>query len=128
MKRSLLLVVLLFAVVLACKKKKEEPKPEEPVVSDCPDSSGTISYSTHIVPITTSYCGKSLTTCHGAGAAQANFNSYAGFTGYSANQIKHAVKQDAVSSYTPMPKNAPKLSQCNISKIVNWVNQGMNNN
>ena len=32
------------------------------------------------------------------------------------------------SAYSPMPKNLPKLSDCNISQIKIWINDGMQDN
>jgi mono/diheme cytochrome c family protein len=32
------------------------------------------------------------------------------------------------AGYSPMPKNAPKLSDCKISQVTKWINDGIQNN
>ncbi len=109
----------------SCTKNKDKVKD---VVSTCPDSTGTISYSQHIVPIINASCGKNAGACHGSSSSFGDFNTYQGFISHPASHIVHSVRQDDPNTYKPMPLAAAKLSDCNIAKIVNWVNQGAKNN
>ncbi|HWY10690.1 MAG TPA: hypothetical protein VN026_05150, partial [Bacteroidia bacterium] len=90
--------------------------------------SGTISYSNQIVPIINASCGKTDNNCHSSSSGFGDFNTYQGFTSHPSDHIIHSVKQDNNSNYPPMPWGSSKLSLCNISKIVNWINQGKKNN
>jgi len=129
MNSKSVLILIIFAFFFACTKKNGKSKEEEPteVVPNCPDSSNsTLSYSIHIVPIINASCGPNAGACHNASSGNGDFNSYQGFTAHPAAHIISAIKQDGV--YTPMPMAAPKLSACNIAKIVNWINQGELNN
>lgn len=116
-------IIIVFIVCFSCSKKKDG----QAVVSNC-DSTGTISYSKQIVPIINASCGAGSGACHNSTSSFGDFNTYQGFTSHPASHLVHCIKQDDPSHYTPMPQAAPKLSTCNIAKIVNWVNQGSANN
>jgi hypothetical protein len=70
--------------------------------------------------------------CHSSGAANANgggiqLDAYTKLKVYVDNgkligSINHA------GGFSPMPKNATKLSSCNIAKVQAWVNAGAPNN
>jgi len=82
-------------------------------------------YSTDILPILTSNCY----SCHGNGNiteginldGYTNVKSYVN-NGYLIGAVTHA------GGFTPMPYNAPKLSNCEINKIKAWVNSGAPDN
>ena len=86
-------------------------------------------YSTDILPILQTYCYM----CHSAAAVaggNGGGNNFEDFTvlqtlalnGHLVGAVSHA------SGYSPMPKFGNKLSDCNISKITKWVNDGALNN
>lgn len=80
-----------------------------------------MSYSNDIVPILTS-------ACYGCHDSQNNFgnvtvDSYQGLSDYVANgQLLGAIKHEA--GFSPMPKNASKLLDCEIEKIEQWIIDG----
>jgi mono/diheme cytochrome c family protein len=90
------------------------------------DTAGVVSYSAKVVPILTRSCN----TCHG-GAAQAGngitLSTYAGVKKMAdEGRLIGSITHD--SRFSAMPKNANKLSDCNIAIIRKWVNAGAPNN
>lgn len=88
------------------------------------DTTSTISYSNHIVPIIESNC----INCHSGGGANADvhLDSYNGVydaatTGLLVGATWHEV------SYTPMPPNY-QLDSCSLVQIKKWVLAGAPNN
>jgi hypothetical protein len=85
----------------------------------------TPSFATHVTPILNQRCNN----CHGGNSPSANIklDVYSEVlksvdNGGLLGSIKHA------SSYSPMPKNASKMSACEIQKIEDWITQGALNN
>ena len=122
MKRpfSFLPVLIALLLVFSCSKKNEE---ELGVGATC--DSNNMTYAANIKPILQNACF----SCHGNGLSQngINFDTYSGVKAVADNgklvgAITHA------SGFSPMPQSAPKLSDCNINKIKDWVNQGAPNN
>jgi hypothetical protein len=85
----------------------------------------TPSYAINVTPILNLRCNN----CHGGNSPSANIKldvysevmksvNNGGLLG----SIKHA------SGYSPMPKNAGKMSACEIQKIEDWIAQGAANN
>lgn len=67
--------------------------------------------------------------CHGGSAPSANINlsNYAGVTAQVANgRLEGAITHSP--GYSPMPKNAAKLSDCQITQIKKWIADGAPNN
>ena len=82
-----------------------------------------MSYAANIQPIIQTNCY----TCHSVSAAPANGNiileGYSEIKKYATSgQLVGAIKWQ--SGYSPMPKDRPQLSDCNIAKIESWVNAG----
>lgn len=122
MKRpfSFLPVLITLLLVFSCSKKNEE---ELGAGATC--DSNSMTYAANIKPILQNACF----SCHGNGLSQngINFDTYSGVKAVADNgklvgAITHA------SGFSPMPQSAPKLSDCNINKIKDWVNQGAPNN
>lgn len=122
MKRpfSFLPVLIALLLVFSCSKKNEE---ELGAGATC--DSNNMTYAANIKPILQNACF----SCHGNGLSQngINFDTYSGVKAVADNgklvgAITHA------SGFSPMPQSAPKLSDCNINKIKDWVNQGAPNN
>jgi hypothetical protein len=114
-----LLLIVLF-VAFSCSKKNEQ---ELGAGTIC--DTNNMTYSVNIQPILENFCY----SCHGRGLSQngINFDTYAGVkavvdNGKLVGAISHA------AGFEPMPQSAPKLSDCNISKIKAWVNSGAANN
>ncbi len=42
--------------------------------------------------------------------------------------LLHAITHDDPDNYVPMPKNASRLSDCDINKFRAWINRGANDN
>jgi hypothetical protein len=86
--------------------------------------STNMTYSKNIQGILTTNC----TTCHYAGNDASvgggyNFEAYNGIRGMALNgKLLPAINHAAGAQ--PMPRNAPKLSDCDIAKFTNWVNHG----
>lgn len=88
-----------------------------------------VKYSTHILPILETYCY----VCHAAavvaegGGGGYNFENFLtlqtlALNGHLVGAVSHS------PGYSPMPKYGNKLSDCNISAIKIWVNNGALNN
>jgi hypothetical protein len=87
-----------------------------------------ITYSLTVTPIINDHC----LACHGS----SNYNSLGGnlnLEGY--NNIMVPVNSGALlnaiehnAGYSPMPKNSPQLSDCNILKIKKWIEAGASDN
>lgn len=84
-----------------------------------------VTFSGSVMPLLQTYCNG----CHGGGSPQGNinYNSYSGVKATVTNgkllgSVEHA------AGYSPMPKNANKLSDCNLRIIRAWVDAGALNN
>ena len=96
----------------------------------CDDNAGTcdttnVTYSGYVAPLLSAYC----VGCHSGGAPSGNIllNSHASvqtlaFDGRLMGAITWTY------GFSQMPKGAAKLSNCKISKIKAWVNDGAQNN
>jgi cytochrome c553 len=94
-----------------------------------PDTGGcdtaNVTYSASISPIMQSRCNG----CHDASTASGGVvtSDYAGLKTVADNgRLWGAVNHD--DGYSPMPKNAGKLSDCDLSKIKAWIGAGAPNN
>jgi uncharacterized membrane protein len=88
------------------------------------DSTG-ISFSADIQPLIQSKClGCHNVSSPGGGILLNNYSNIAAVAqnGKLTGSITYA------SGYIPMPKNAPKLSDCEIAIVRNWINEGIQNN
>jgi cytochrome c553 len=87
--------------------------------------SNSFKFAANIDPIVQKYC----VGCHGGTAPSANINlsAYGGVRLQALNgRLYGAVTHN--SGYSPMPKNAPKLSDCQIAQIRKWIAAGALNN
>ena len=92
------------------------------------DTTFTISYANDIRAITLKYCDK----CHSALNAPIYGNGnildiHSGLADRAASGTLTCVINHGVDC-PPMPKDDPKLSDCNIARIEAWVRQGYPNN
>lgn len=84
-----------------------------------------ISYSADIVPIMNRYCY----SCHSVAANQGNIilEGYDQMVRYiNDGSLIGSIKHE--SGWIPMPEDAPKMPDCDIMKITEWVNAGNFNN
>jgi len=129
MKKTLSIALLIVALpsifILSCTKASAD---EQPVVTP-PGSCDTVNmkYATDVLPILESRCFG----CHGSG----NSGASGGITleGYD-NLLPHitngSVKGNIThaSGYIGMPYGQPKMDDCTINKILDWINRGAPNN
>ncbi len=112
----------------------KELRPQGVIPKPC-DTLGVISYSMQIVPILSTNCTQSCHFSGAAGGGPSDLTDYATVSADAAGIIDpadggslySAVIQDNVYS-TPMPKNASKISDCDIAKIKKWAAAGAPNN
>lgn len=119
-----LLPVMVMLLVAGCYNDKADllyPEPTQPGGNTCDTAS--MSYATHIKPITDQYCATA--SCHNGSvnAGGYNMSSYAGLKlTVTNNRLLGAINHQ--SGFSIMPQGMSKLSDCNINKITAWVNQG----
>jgi hypothetical protein len=95
------------------------------------DTTGTISYSTDLVPILVSYCSLNSPTCHNA-ATSYPMDTYDGVAVFAQSGVLvQSIKHDPAIVGGPinyMPSGGGKLDRCSIMKIEAWVNRGFPQN
>jgi hypothetical protein len=119
--KKLILIAGLAMVVAGCYNDKYEEL--YPAVGTVTCDTTNVTYTTDIKPIFTAKCN--TVGCHDAStmASGYNFTTHAGTQPAALNgRIVGCVNW--ASGFSPMPKGAPKLSDCEIKKITRWVNQG----
>ncbi len=131
MKKSILTVCLFFSctaiLIISCSKSSADQQTggTPPGVTPC-DTAG-MKYATDIVPILQSQCYG----CHGngntSGSGGISLDSYTDLKKYADNgflrgNITHA------PGYVGMPYGLPKMDDCTINKILDWIDQGSPNN
>jgi cytochrome c553 len=121
------LIILLLVILTACYYDNEEELYPE---GSTPCDTTNVTYSGTVLPIIQANC----IGCHSGGSPQGNvsledYNSIsaagqipAGTYGSLYGVISHA------SGNSPMPKNGSKLSDCDISKIKKWIDDGTPDN
>lgn len=80
-----------------------------------------VTYAATIAPIFATYC----TGCHGGSIPEAgiDLSSWEGAQSYALDgSILGSIEHN--SNYSAMPKNANKLSECNINKVRQWIANG----
>lgn len=124
------LSIFLFAVALStlfswsCSKANEADLRQNSGATDC--DTVNMTYLADVQPILAANCY----SCHGDGPvvqAGVNLEAYETVKAQAENgnligTITHA------SGYPAMPFNLPKLSDCSINKIRDWVNRGAEKN
>jgi len=117
---SLILSGLSLAMLDSCYYDKAEI-----LYPDGVCDTSAVKYSTSIMPIISANCN----SCHGGNTPSGGvrLDTYAGISVPAASgrlwgAVSHA------SGFSPMPKNAGKLSACNLSIIKAWLDAGHPNN
>jgi len=115
--KKLALLFLLSISFYSCKdEKKDNPSPD----NICDTSN--VKYSNAVKPIISANC----IACHNATAA-INLDDFTTLQGLANNGMLYKVITHA-DGVSPMPKNKPKLSDCDIAKIKVWIDAGAQNN
>jgi hypothetical protein len=128
MKKSMVILVSLFIAVITgvfsgCYYDKADLV--YPQAGNCDTSN--VKYSTDIVAILSANCY----ACHSgtaSGSGGRKFDDYTLLKNNFVNTGKLVLAVTHSPGATPMPFNRPKLADCNINKIVAWVNRGAPNN
>lgn len=100
-----------------------------PIVNPCDTT--TITYSADIKPIIITGCYSPRNGCHdavGGAASGYDFETTLVPLQEVAANGKLLGSIHGASGFSAMPKNAPKLSDCEINKIERWVHLGAPNN
>lgn len=123
MKRIIASLTIVFVVIISANSCKND----NAALLYPPDACDTtnVTYSGTILPIIRDNCYR----CHAGSQTVGPFNldSYADLSIRAANgQLWGAVSHQ--SGFSPMPKDAPQLSDCNLAKIKKWLDDGYPNN
>jgi len=122
---SLLVVGLPVLLIISCTKSSADQQTPQPGGGGC--DTVNMKYAANVVPILQSFCYG----CHGngntGGSGGINLDGYANLQphaidGHLKGVITHA------SGYPAMPYGLPKMDDCSINKILDWVNRGAQNN
>jgi hypothetical protein len=127
-KKNIICLSLLsigFALLTSCYSDKEEVL--YPKGCDT-DTISVISYSIHVEPIVINQCYACHNNVNNASiGGNIKLEGHTNFTlAIQNNNVLGSIKREP--GVSPMPKNAPKLSECSIRLIEKWVNQGALNN
>lgn len=121
------LIIGLILVLGSCTfDNEEEIFPPEDGGNDCETSN--ISYLTEVVPILQFNCY----TCHGDNTfnslgSNIHLEGYDNLKVYVDNgRFFGSINRD--QGFSPMPRNAPKLDQCDLDQIKSWIDAGALNN
>lgn len=122
MKKIMLAAIMLVAFA-GCYNDKYDKL--YPVTCD----TTTVSYAHDIAPIMNASCNTA--GCHGAGGGTSglDFTIFLQLQGQAtADILLNDINGTLGRGNHAMPKDLPKLAQCDINKITRWVNQGAQNN
>lgn len=118
----LLISILILSISLnSCYYDNEEELYPEGYACDTTN----ITYATVVAPILTDYC----IGCHSGNAPSAGItlDNYTDLqTVINSGQFRGSINHE--SNFSAMPKNSPKLSDCNLAKINKWLDSGAPNN
>jgi hypothetical protein len=111
------LLILLFGFTLVACDKDDDPK-----TSDCDTTD--VTYTNTIAAIFDSSCA--IAGCHVNGNEQSTLYSLEGYENAKSSagfgRIEGSINHE--EGFSPMPKDASKLSACDIDKIEAWINAG----
>jgi len=128
MKQTIVIALIFFLlpalVLFSCTKANEQDLQGNSGGVSC-DTVG-MTYSADVVPILQDHCY----SCHGngntGGSGGINLDGYENIQVYAQNGILAGVITHA-PGYPAMPFGQPKLDECNINKILDWINRGAPN-
>ncbi len=117
-KTGIFLLTLLLTALTSCYYDNEE---ELYPGGQLPCDTANVSYNLDVAPILATHCDG----CHSGSAPSANIRTtpYADLTAIVNNgQLKGVINHD--NGFSPMPKNAGKLPNCELAKINAWISKG----
>jgi hypothetical protein len=121
-RAMLCLITGSIVLIIGCSKTSEDK-----LASPDPPTCDTVNmmYSTDIKPILQANCY----SCHSSGNAEGGvtLDSYESVKNVADNGNLIGVITHA-AGYPPMPQGGAKLSDCDINKIKDWINNGASNN
>jgi hypothetical protein len=124
----LFLVIVMGAVLNSCSKANEAALKQKAGITSSNCDTINMKYQSDILPILTSQCY----SCH---SAQTYQTSGSGLNYQDFNTLKSEINNGNLlnaiqhtGNVTPMPLNLPQLSDCEINKIKDWINNGSLNN
>lgn len=107
----------LLGLATACTYSHGDPAP----ACDVPNE--TITYAGVVSPIFEANCRRCHATAVAATLGGSNdFGSYAAISSYPEASLMGSIKHTA--GYDPMPKGAPRISDCDIARLEAWYAQG----
>lgn len=141
MKKVALLLFLIPIVWTSCYYDSVEELSINQVQDTCsiPDSTVSVSFTQEVQPILVARCGANNGACHDPSNALSNGGSSGSLADYNgvletindrgtADFIQRITHDPNMNSSKYMPKGAPKMEDCKIAKLTNWINNGMQNN
>lgn len=114
---SLIILGLIILGTTACYYDNEEELYPQPIECDTTN----VSYSASINPIMSNNCND----CHSSSAPSGNVitDTYEGLKIIADDRSLWGTVNHE-SGYSPMPKDRPKLNDCDLTKIAIWLNNG----
>lgn len=114
------MICSLMIVLASCYNDKADKLYVSPTTTTCDTT--TVTYSGSIQNIMTHNCA--ISGCHDGSNALARYNltSYNGVVQSISHGLLDAINRNG--SVVPMPQTGAKLSDCDITKITTWVNDG----
>lgn len=133
MKKVFLCICIITSVLIACSKTNEVAESTNNTGNNGGNNGGAntacdtvnMKYATNVQPILQNNCY----SCHGNGQVSGgvSLDNYTKVKAQVDNGKLLAVITHA-SGYPAMPKGLPKLPDCDINKIRDWINRGAANN
>lgn len=91
-----------------------------------PCDTTNVTYSATIAPIISNHCyachSNSTAATSGSGISWEGYANLDGYLDLFSGTLLGAIRHE--NGFLPMPKDAPKLSDCDIRKIEIWISQG----
>jgi uncharacterized membrane protein len=128
--KKLITVASLLIIASGCyndKYNKLYPQAATAVACD----TSAVSFARDITPIINTYCAQT-SGCHSAAdhaASGYDFSTYVGFHSVATQDLLISdINGNPVSRNHAMPLNMAKMPDCEINKMIAWLNQGAGNN
>ena len=123
---GLLIVSLPILFIISCSKQSADQLTMQPPGGATCDTVG-MTYTNDIIPILNANCYGCHGTGNTAGSGGILLEGYANLKPYADNGVLKGNITHA-PGFVAMPYGLPKLDDCTINKILDWINQGSPNN
>lgn len=117
--KKIIAIAALTIIVTGCYNDKGDKLYPSPGTVVCDTTN--ITYANDIKPIFAAKCNTA--GCHASAVTGGGYD-FTSHTGIQPTALSGQIVNSINWVGNPMPKNLPKLSQCEIDKITRWVNQG----